>query len=567
MVQLLIGHRGTGKSSLLKRWKIYDPNAQIFDLDLEIENQQKMTVSEIFHTLGEKKFREIENQVFHRLCLHENAVIACGAGLDTSQIVPNTEVIWIRRDSDSEGRIFVDRPRLNESVSAITEFIERFQIRDSLYSKAAHCTYTLPEGLNDIDAQEKEILLGAPRMQGTMTVLKSELKGHRNYQDVVFEWRDDLLSLDEFLKIEKFLNQQQILYSVRTDQEIPTFVIQKKMKIDWDLKRPFPKDLDVHYVSTHEDQLMKALDQLRPYELSKYHLKLCPLVTDWKELEVGYNWQQTDPQRRNFLPRSTDGSWSWFRLMMKTKQKLNFFREGGLGSSLDQPTIWEWLSQPITAQNKFAAVLGTPIRHSHSPVFHKNFFSAFHIPFYKIKIDSQDWSASTAVLKNWGLSFAAVTSPLKTQAGELVNQSALNTLALDSRGNSWIGTNTDFVALEKILNPFQSSKVVIWGGGGLLETFQNLLPNAFLYSARTGLPRVGQVEEVSAPEVLIWAAGNSDILKVPEHWRPQVIIDMSYKENSPAREFAAFRSIKYQSGHELFELQAKAQQQFWKTYL
>lgn len=566
MVQLLIGHRGTGKSSLLKRWKIYDPKAQIFDLDLEIENQQKMTVTEIFNSLGERKFREIENQIFQKLCLNENAVIACGAGLDISQIVPQTKVIWIRRDSDAEGRIFVDRPRLDTSVSAITEYIERFHIRDPLYSKAAHFTYTLPEGLKDIDTQEKEILIGVPRVQGTMTLLKNELKAHRNYQDVVFEWRDDLLSLDEFLKIEKFLNQQQILYSVRTNQEIPTLVIQKKMKIDWDLKRTLPKDLEVHYVSTHEDQLLKALEQLKPYEHSKYHLKLCPLVTDWYELEVGYNWQQADPQKRNFLPRSPDGSWSWFRLMMKTKQKLNFFREGGFGSSLDQPTIWEWLSQPALFPKRFAAVLGSPIRHSHSPVFHKNFFSSFNIPFYKIEIDLQDWSESTAVLKNWGLSFAAVTSPLKTQAGELVNQSALNTLALNSRGNSWVGTNTDLVALERILNPFQNSKVVIWGGGGLLETFQTLLPNACLYSARTGLPRAGQVE-VLAPEVLIWAAGDSDILKVPAFWRPQVIIDMSYKENSPAREFAASRSIKYQSGHELFELQAKAQQQFWKTYV
>lgn len=565
MIHVLIGHRGTGKSALLQRWKFYDTAVQSFDLDLEIEKHQQMTVSEIFENFGENKFREIEKQVFRRLCKIENAVIACGAGIDVSLFDEHVRVYWIRRDSDLDGRIFLDRPRLDSSVSALTEFKNRFILRELQYSKAAHFFYTVPEGLRQPDEQEKQILLGAPAVFGSLTILKSEIKSHRNYQNISYEWRDDLLSTDEFLKIEKYLNHQEVFFSVRTQNDIPKHVLQSNMKIDWDLNRTVPQNIKIHYLSTHQDQMSKALDQLKPFGNSSCHLKLCPLISDWNELEEGFKWQQKDPEKRNFLPRSAHGSWGWFRLMMKSKQKLNFFREGS-GSSSDQPTIWEWLSQPISDSKKFAAVLGSPIRHSHSPVFHKNFFSSFDIPFYKIEINPQDWSESMAVLKNWGLSFAAVTSPLKTQAGELVNQSALNTLALNSKGNSWVGANTDLVALKKILNPFQNSKVAIWGGGGLLETFKTLLPKACLYSARTGLPRVGQVE-VLAPEILIWAAGNSDILKVPAHWQPQVIIDMSYKENSPAREFAALQSIKYQSGHELFELQAKAQQQFWKTYV
>ena len=563
MTFILIGHRGTGKSALLKRWKTYNSNAQVFDLDSEIEKQQQMTVSEIFKKFGEKKFRQLESQIFLNLCQTENAVIACGAGFDVSLFNQQTQVCWIRRDSDSAGRIFLDRPRLDPSISAIAEFQERFQLREPLYAKAAHFIYTLPEGLQHSDEQENEIMLGAPAVHGTLTILKNEIRTHRNYKNITYEWRDDLLNVDEFLKLQKYLNHQEVLYSVRTQKDVPDFVVSSKMKIDWDLNRALLQNLKVHYVSTHQDQLSKALDQLKPFENSTYHLKLCPLVDDWKELQAGFEWQQLDPERRNFLPRSTNGSWGWFRLMMKSKQKLNFFREG-LGSSSDQPTVWEWLSQPFLDSHKFAAVLGSPVGHSHSPAFHKDFFK--NIPFYKIEVDQNDWSQAMALLEKWGLSFAAVTSPLKNQAGEFVQKSALNTLVKDFKNKSWSGINTDQVGLEKIFAPIQKKNVVIWGGGGLLETFKQLLPQASFYSARAGKSRESQ-KDLDLVDVLIWAAGSGDISKIPSQWKPESIIDLSYKENSPAREYALTKGIKYQSGHELFELQAKAQQVYWKNYV
>jgi shikimate kinase len=563
MIRVLIGHRGTGKSALLKRWRTYDSNAQVFDLDLEIEKQQQMTVSEIFKNFGEKKFREIEKNVYLNLSQIENAVIACGAGIDVSLFSEQVRVYWIRRDSDKDGRIFTDRPRLDVGVSAIQEFKQRFEFREPLYAKSAHFIYTLPEGLQHSDEQEKQILLAEPVLNGALTILKNEIKSHRSYQNVAYEWRDDLLSVDEFLSLEKYLNKQEVFFSVRTQQDVPEFVMSSRMKIDWDINRPLPQNLKVHYISTHQDQLALALDQLKPYEDSTYHLKLCPLISDWKDLETGFKWQQKDPQKRNFLPRSAQGSWGWFRLMMKSKQKLNFFREGA-GSSADQPTVWEWLSKPGSGSPKFAAVLGSPVPHSHSPVFHKTFFK--HIPFYKVEVDQTNWSDSMVLLERWGLSFAAVTSPLKNQAGEFVQKSALNTLVKDFKNLSWIGTNTDLVGLEKIFAPIQRNHVVVWGGGGLLETFQTLLPNAILYSARTGTPRQGQ-KDISSVDVLIWAAGDADISKIPPDWKPRLVIDMSYKENSPARDYALSKSIQYQSGHELFELQAKAQQAFWKNYV
>ncbi len=563
MIRALIGHRGTGKSALLQRWKIYDPKAQIFDLDLEIEKHQQMSVSDIFKNFGEKRFRELEKQVFLNLCQIENAVVACGAGIDVTLFNEQVRVYWIRRDSDKDGRIFTDRPRLDAAVPALTEFKQRFQSREPLYARAAHFIYTLPEGLRNSDEQEKQILLGEPALHGAMTILKGEIKSHRDYQNVTYEWRDDLLSTDEFLNIQKYLNHQEVFYSVRTQRDIPEFVIQSKMKIDWDLNRSLPQDIKVHFVSTHQDQLSKALDQLKPYENSPYHLKLCPLISDWKELQAGFDWQQLDPNKRNFLPRSTNGSWGWFRLMMKSKQTLNFFREGN-GSSSDQPTVWEWLSQLSSPIQKFAAVLGSPIGHSHSPVFHKDFFK--DIPFYKIELDQNNWTGSLAMLEKWGLSFAAVTSPLKNLAGEFVQKSALNTLVKDIKNQSWSGTNTDQVGLEKVFAAIQKSHVVVWGGGGLLETFQALLPKATFYSARSGKPRAGQ-REYDHAEVLIWAAGNAEISTIPAQWKPHLIIDMSYKENSPAREYALSKSIQYQSGHQLFELQAKAQQAFWKRYV
>lgn len=76
---VLTGFMGTGKtevSKILARKLGYT----LIDADIEIEKEQKMTITEIFKQHGESAFRDIEADVIRRLSAVKNAVISTGGG-------------------------------------------------------------------------------------------------------------------------------------------------------------------------------------------------------------------------------------------------------------------------------------------------------------------------------------------------------------------------------------------------------------------------------------------------------------------------------------------------------
>ncbi len=73
---------GSGKTTTGK--KVANKSGlDFFDLDEIIEQNTKKSINEIFSTLGEKKFREIEHEVFKNLIKKQNkdCIIASGGGL------------------------------------------------------------------------------------------------------------------------------------------------------------------------------------------------------------------------------------------------------------------------------------------------------------------------------------------------------------------------------------------------------------------------------------------------------------------------------------------------------
>lgn len=521
---VIIGHRGTGKTSLLKRWKTYSPNLKFADLDQEIEKAANLSVTEIFSQKGEAAFRELEKDVWQKLQNYD--VVSVGGGFDLNLINQSWKLLWARRDSDSYDRIFLDRP-------ALSDYKDRFEKREILFNEKADLIYTMPEGLfNQEDAEEKKILTGNfNQIGGAVTTPRIE------YPDCIIEVRDDL----KFREYET----SNLLFSVRSGHTYPP-----DTKIDWDIKKPIPEGLNPYIISTHDH----ALDPLLPYENTQSILKFCPIVKTWSELEIGLSWQQKNPAKHVFLPRSENGKWSWFRLWMKGKQSLNFWREGA-GSAHDQPTLWEWLSHPNQV-TQFAAVLGSPVKHSYSPMYHKNFFKAF----YKIDIEENEWNDAIKILEKMGLIAAAVTSPLKHKAGEFVKSSALNTLW--KQDGNWHGANTDIVGARHLVEDFKNESIVVWGGGGILETFKEILPAATFYSSQKAKPREGY-QEIENPKVLIWGDPHNSIAQIPKSWKPEVIIDLSYHDKSAARILAQKTKAQYISGLKMFIEQAEEQQKCW----
>src|SRR5690606_19759667 len=115
---------------------------------------------------------------------------------------------------------------------------------------------------------------------------------------------------------------------------------------------------------TRQESLQKTLDSLPSLQASQ-KIKLAVPIANFAELERGWRWQQESPQQRAFLPMSQNGRWQWFRHVTSLKSPLNFCRMGQ-GSSLDQPTVSQICAGP-DAWKSFAAVLGSPVKHSQTP--------------------------------------------------------------------------------------------------------------------------------------------------------------------------------------------------------
>jgi shikimate kinase/shikimate 5-dehydrogenase len=547
---LLVGARGVGKSALLKRW----PDSEtVFDLDLEIERQEGRSISKIFQASGELYFRGLEHKLLNTLLLDSRKmVIALGAGFDWETYKfpiqrSQVEIIWVRRSTDKLGRIFLDRPRLNKELSDLEEFQLRHKERMSVYASVSDRVYTLPEGLSSSDTVETEILKNQMTdTSGILTLSPGRLSW--NWSGRV-EIRTDLWSFEELAQFQ----HSKILWSVRDLEKSESFKIKKDDWLDWALELGTPLKTAEHLVvSLHEGSLQDLM------EVKAWHYKYSPLVHSWKELEQGWEWQQQDPENRSFLPRSQNGRWSWFRLWSKGHQKINFVQDG-TNPVEDQPTFYQWGVTPAKF-SKFAAVLGDPVFHSHSPVEQAPFFKKWSWPFFAIPLSPEDWSTALPFLRKLGLQAAAVTSPLKLQMN---SEKSLNTLIWDSEDH-WEGANTDFEGLNLVLAELLDSETLIWGGGGTLSSLLEILPGAAAYSCRTG--ELKNSKECLHPKTLIWAAGPRDSSpdqKGHQAWQPQLVIDLNYREDSEARSYALTKGAKYQSGELLFRQQALGQRNFW----
>ena len=578
----IIGQRGSGKTSFLMRCETYfgSSQTQFFDLDFMIEKKYSKKVSEIFAEFGEATFREYEVNTFQDLVAqYQDLWISVGGGFPVEQIPSDFEVIWLQRQTDQYGRIFTDRPRLEKTLSALDEYQVRAQKREIQFHKKMSSQYLVPEGLKKPNFIEKKIILSdLKNTTGCLTLMPEHfvseaswdhvLRSYSDSQVDLIEIRDDLLSFDQIQKALQDFESDQILYSYR-NREVAKPV---DYFSDWALELGEPI-FACHIVSLHERRknLQETLDWLNQYQ-DQAHLKLAIEISDFSELEMGYQWQQQDPDHRSFLPRSVNGRWLWFRLFMKNRQKINFFKEGLISSALDQPSLFQWLSTPYRV-SRFAAVLGHPVDHSLTPQEHAEYFYEQDMPVFAIDIKEEEWSVAFEFLKKCGLTHAAVTSPLKSLALKASQQlsdiarriEAVNTLWISS-SHEVHGHNTDLIGFEALSRWIaKDSPVAVWGGGGTLGVIREQLPQAQFYSVRSRLPREGS-REIN-PKVLVWAGGEMDWKNLPTHWKPEIVIDLNYRDDSIAREYALFIGARYESGLQMFLIQADEQRGFWSSKL
>ena len=599
----IVGHRGTGKSTLLGRieelYRTAGKKIRPFDLDREIEYQTSKSVQQIFQEEGEAVFRRLERETLQRIEAEirdsqDDVVLVCGAGLNPQSLSNFWQVLWVRRPTDSSGRIFLNRPRLNSLVSPLDEYFERFATREAQYAARADEVLWLDEGVEEIrDFAEVAYFMDAPRnLGGAITLLSEHFGAHlKLWLETRLRWgldwfelRDDLLTADQFQEALKFLPPEKALLSFRDpsrEDQTAGWIDRLGLHYDWPLERgpcPYgsPRFLSLHErEATLEDTFKKFPDQVAAGTQLKAALKL----SNFKELELAHRWQSAKPQERVMLPMSDDGRWSWYRLLKSRSYDLNFIRESG-GSSTDQPTLLQWIRRSQLKSTAFAAVLGDPVSHSRTPIEHQEYFSAKGSMTYAICLPREEATAEVlGFLRELGLRWAAVTSPLKGFAFEVCSglseraetMKSVNTVIFDSKRGVWAGTNTDLDGFETVFKAHAQelgAPIAVWGGGGTLPIVKAVIPDAHFYSMRTGESRgssaADQTALVESPHAVIWAVGRTPELKMPPaSWKPRVVLDLNYADHSPGREYAVSIGAKYISGLTMFHAQAAVQRQFW----
>lgn len=599
MIHVIVGHRGTGKTKFLKELqKIflkYNQTVLLADLDEEIEKNEQKTIRDIFFKEGEEAFRKYEKKALFKffdqnMGAGKQAIVALGAGY--REVLPESaSVLWLQRRTDDQGRIFLDRPRLDKRLPPLVEYFRRHQERNIRYQSLADETLFLPENYKDTEPWLPLFWGLTPGdLGGCLTVLpwflgdkmktRAFLNKRLNWGINYFELRTDLISIEQMHWIRELVPEDQLLLSVRGKAE----VIQNFPEIDWALELGDPPAAAT-IASLHE-RVGGVKETVRKFEsYTHLHLKLAIEISNWQELRQGYEWWQEDPANRSFLPRSSNGRWSWFRLLHKYQMRLNFFRED-IGSSQDQPYFVDWCNYLEFAGNRFGAVLGSPIIHSWTPEEQRKFWASQKCNSLAIEIKKDEWTKEVLeFLRELGLTYAAVTSPLKGLVAQdchhnefMVNElQALNTLKLTSHG--WEGYNTDYhgfkilcqTKIQPLLNkPLEQWQVAVWGGGGTLPVLKKLFPQANCYSARTGKIREvnkAQQDKTDYYDILIWAVGRNQMehgAKFPdESIQFQNIVDLNYSDNSPGKELALLQSINYISGKAMFRVQAQTQRKVW----
>lgn len=75
----LVGFMGAGKSTLGKALAL-DLGLSFIDLDAYIESRYMKSISELFSSIGESRFREVESRLLREAGEFEDAIISCGGG-------------------------------------------------------------------------------------------------------------------------------------------------------------------------------------------------------------------------------------------------------------------------------------------------------------------------------------------------------------------------------------------------------------------------------------------------------------------------------------------------------
>lgn len=161
----IIGYMLSGKTTIGKQLA-KKLNYTFIDTDKEIENQYKLSVSDIFKKYGEETFRLLETKFLHSLKEKDNIVVSTGGGL----VCFNDNMQWIKSNGLSvylklEVAAIISRNKLTKrprpllkgkSEEELFEFVEKTLKEREFYYNQADYTF---DAINLKATEISEIIL------------------------------------------------------------------------------------------------------------------------------------------------------------------------------------------------------------------------------------------------------------------------------------------------------------------------------------------------------------------------------------------------------------------------
>jgi shikimate kinase len=145
MMLVLIGYRGTGKSTVGKRLASH-LGLRYLSMDKEIEKRAELTIPQIVERFGWDRFRDLESALARELGDSDDLVLDTGGGVverpeNLPSLKAKAKVIWLKASTETVvARIShgTHRPALTAGKSFTEEVAEILERRTPLYRAAAH---------------------------------------------------------------------------------------------------------------------------------------------------------------------------------------------------------------------------------------------------------------------------------------------------------------------------------------------------------------------------------------------------------------------------------------------
>jgi shikimate dehydrogenase len=255
----------------------------------------------------------------------------------------------------------------------------------------------------------------------------------------------------------------------------------------------------------------------------------------------------------------------------------------------------------MTGATRLAAVIGSPVRHSLSPVLHNTAFDKAGLDWRMVafEVAPGDGAAAVAAMRTLGIGGLAVTTPHKADVAAAVDEvdpaaralRSVNTVVLRDDGST-LGASTDGAGFVDSLRAdgvdVERTRVVVLGAGGAARSIVDALGRAGVVeivivnrnpehaaaaAALAPVARVGTPDDIAAADVLVNATSvgmGSDQSPVdPGHLRADLVVaDIVYHP----LETTLLRAARAAGAHAIDGLgmlvhQAVRQQELWTGVL